>query len=543
MTDTTADIRDRLIATRRAISDKVSAAQLAYSTDGRSFEFQGPIITPLASGGYVLITTIDGRMYLGQVEEKHAERGDGPELTLDGDAGLGVDGVNARVLSTTFRIPTRAATGSGAILGRIEGDRVVACDQTDVFADAAIAPADGPAVDRFFAARTAGKTTLDIGYVMTGAPRPAARVLAGGFDRHTFLCGQSGSGKTYSLGVLLERLLLETTLPMIILDPNSDFVKLGEVRDAAAAQRGFREGWDPAAFAEMQARYRRATEKVRVLRATPRGTRSDHALRIRFSDLQSVAQGLVLQLDPVADREEFAAFTAIVDRLGTPAYSLRDVLEAARKDLSHDSRAIALRIANLGVAEWDVWAERDEPTLIDAHQAGWRGLVLDIGGFTRKEEKSLVAAYVLGGMWMMRERREPVLIVIDEAHNVCPAQPDDPFQALATERAVTIAGEGRKFGLYLLASTQRPQKLHPNVLSQCDNLVLMRMNSASDIASLRETFSFVPAGLIDRAATFAQGESLIAGKLAPAPLLAAFGGRVSPEGGGDVPATWAEQSS
>jgi hypothetical protein len=25
---------------------------------------------------------------------------------------------------------------------------------------------------------------------------------AGGFDRHTFLCGQSGSGKTYSLGVM-----------------------------------------------------------------------------------------------------------------------------------------------------------------------------------------------------------------------------------------------------------------------------------------------------------------------------------------------------
>ena len=35
---------------------------------------------------------------------------------------------------------------------------------------------------------------------------------AGGFERHTFLCGQSGSGKTYALGVLLEQLLLETSL-------------------------------------------------------------------------------------------------------------------------------------------------------------------------------------------------------------------------------------------------------------------------------------------------------------------------------------------
>ena len=53
---------------------------------------------------------------------------------------------------------------------------------------------------------------------------------AGGFNRHTFLCGQSGSGKTYSLGVILERLLMETDLRLVILDPNSDFVRLGTAR-------------------------------------------------------------------------------------------------------------------------------------------------------------------------------------------------------------------------------------------------------------------------------------------------------------------------
>ena len=49
---------------------------------------------------------------------------------------------------------------------------------------------------------------------------------AGGFDRHTFFCGQSGSGKTYALGTALERLLLETTLRLVVLDPNLDFVRL-----------------------------------------------------------------------------------------------------------------------------------------------------------------------------------------------------------------------------------------------------------------------------------------------------------------------------
>ncbi|MDL5351427.1 hypothetical protein [Microbacterium sp. zg-YB36] len=37
-----------------------------------------------------------------------------------------------------------------------------------------------------------------------------AHVLATKLNRHTFWCGQSGSGKTYALGVLLEQLILES---------------------------------------------------------------------------------------------------------------------------------------------------------------------------------------------------------------------------------------------------------------------------------------------------------------------------------------------
>ena len=40
------------------------------------------------------------------------------------------------------------------------------------------------------------------------APGVPFALDAGGFDRHTFFCGQSGSGKTYALGVVLEQLLL-----------------------------------------------------------------------------------------------------------------------------------------------------------------------------------------------------------------------------------------------------------------------------------------------------------------------------------------------
>jgi DNA helicase HerA-like ATPase len=132
-----------------------------------------------------------------------------------------------------------------------------------------------------------------------------------------------------------------------------------------------------------------------------------------------------------------------------------------------------------------------------------------------------------------------VLVVVDEAHNVCPAAPGDALTAAATRTAVAIAAEGRKFGLYLLVSTQRPQKVDANVLSQCDNLILMRLNSDADGAFAREAFSFVPAGLVALAPAFGQGEALVAGKMAPHPALVRFGARVSAEGGADVSAAWA----
>jgi hypothetical protein len=103
---------------------------------------------------------------------------------------------------------------------------------------------------------------------------------------------------------------------------------------------------------------------------------------------------------------------------------------------------------------------------------------------------------------------------------------------------VLIAGEGRKFGLHLLVATQRPGKVHPNVVSQCDSFVLMRMNGAADVEELTSLFSHVPAPLLRRALGFDLGQARLAGPISPVPVLVQVGARHTPEGGGDVPTTW-----
>ena len=398
----------------------------------------------------------------------------------------------------------RYAQGEGVVL---EGDGAP-------FHDAAARPAQPAEVEAWLERTRPPRAALAVGELVLASGVPFA-LDAGGFDRHTFLCGQSGSGKTYSLGLVLEQLLLETDLRIVILDPNSDFVRLGNVRDGADAG--------------LASRYGGMGDVVHV---RSRG----EGLQLAFPELDSETQAAVLRLDPIADREEYGALVGALDEWKPSVLDRAGGLgrrggAAARRPGPEPRRARAGTSGQRG-ADGSILREATDPSV--------RCLVVDLGSLGTREEQALAAEAVLARLWERRADRAPVLIVIDEAHNVCPADPEDPLTALATEYAVRIAGEGRKFGLYLLVSTQRPQKVHENVLSQCDNLLLMRMNSTADLGFVGDVFSFVPRSLLERATDFKQGESLAAGKISPYPALLRFGARVSEEGGGDVPSDWAK---
>jgi len=464
------DIREQL---------ETAILPLATSVDGRRFGFQTTLHgLELEAGGYVVLEG-GGSTRLGQVLSLELETQEGAAPGLP-------------------PVRLRAGRGDGVVL---EGDG-------RPFHDASVRVAAPDEVAGWLERVRPARAALEVGELAL-APGVPFELDGGGFGRHTFLCGQSGSGKTYSLGVLLERLLMETELRVVILDPNSDYVRLGEARDGADAAA--RERFAPVA----------GTVAVRS------GAEGPGRLRVRFRDLSPEGQAAVLRLDPLADREEYAELTALVE--DERIRSLADLEQA-------EASALQLRARNLGIGRWTIWPGPEGESLAEEldDPAGPRCLVVDLGSLATRDEQAIAAANVLERLWRRRAKREPIAIVIDEAHNVCPAEPGDPITALATEDAIRIAGEGRKFGLYLIVVTQRPQKVHENVLSQCDNLVLMRMNSSADLAHVGRVFSFVPPGLIDRAGTFAQGEALVAGKIASHPALIRFGERITHEGGEDV---------
>ena len=451
-----------------------------------------------------LATSVDGRRFNFQVSLHGLELEPGGYVTIEGDDSTRL----GQLLSLELRDQDTTAPGVGQVRLRAGGgDGVVLHGDKRPFHDALVRRATPDEVGAWLEGTRPDRAQLDVGELALARGVPF-RLDASGFGRHTFLCGQSGSGKTYSLGVLLERLLMETNLRVVVLDPNSDYVRLGEPRVD-------------------DERYRDAAASVHVRS----GSSGPNPIRVRLRDLSPVHQAGLLRLDPLGDRAEYGELLDLIE--DESIRSLEDLAESPAEDLK-------LRARNLGIDRFGIWPGPEGESLLDelVSPVGPRCLVVDLGSLGTRDEQTLTAGAVLERLWRERARREPVAIVIDEAQNVCPAEAADPLTALATEDAIRIAGEGRKFGLYLIVVTQRPQKIHENVLSQCDNLVLMRMNSVADLAYVAGVFSFVPPGLVDRATTFRQGEALAAGKIASHPALVRFGSRISYEGGADV-AGWA----
>jgi uncharacterized protein len=450
----------------------------AVSLDGRRFQLVGTVGSAAEPGRFVTLQAADVKQ-LGQVNAVHFEIGS-------------------------------ALHAEGTLLGVISEDgRHLDSRRSQPFAAAAVEDADAETIELIYGSTA---STVQIGSYLASGDTPA-RLLPHRFNRHTFWCGQSGSGKTYALGVVLEQLLLRTALPMVIFDPNADFVNIEE----------------PSAGHEDSAASRMLSERdIRILRPS---SSDESSLRVRFVDLEIRARAAVLRLDPLADHAEYNDLVHLEETVGT--LSPEEVVPQLLKRGTPAAQALAARIENLRVTKWSVWAGGRE-AVTDVLDRRPDATVLDLGGFTYPDESLVVAMAVLDDLWAKREQRRPILIVIDEAHNLCSPDQTSPLHVAVRERLIQIAAEGRKFGLWLLLSTQRPSRVHPSIISQCDNLALMKMTSPVDLDELGTIFGFVPPAMLSRSPQFKQGEALFAGGFVPAPSIVKVGERLTREGGSDV---------
>jgi DNA helicase HerA-like ATPase len=476
------------------------------------------------------------------------------------------------------------------------------------------------------------------------------RVPAEAMAHHTVIVAQSGSGKSFFLGRLIEEVALRTRARCLILDPNADFRKISQVEDDAL--------WDAARYDVERRRgklpheavrtgfeplWSRVSVRVRTNQAAD-GPEPYERLRIWWPAL--AVAFLAEDLDPMLRGElrychdlmgDLANLLQFKAALLSKQYNLVDefqrVVRLARA-MPHDDFAAMLG-NEFPVAQWEQRmkrARRDPGELPDEdyfdeemssnlwklglkrssvfRQLGGTGEALDLGGLdsrirefirraqgvgdsvshaverfyleklrealrdgilksevgdaegTRgqprldvvdlpslsdKNARSLAINAIVASEWDRarqawsealeaspgEDRRVPTFVVADEAHNLMPARVRSRAEAALREQFRTLAAEGRKYGLFLVLVSQRPDKLDPLVLSECENRAIMRLGSRSVLDHARKLLGLEDVEALDACLTFRTGRVLLCGPWArdgrPAVLFSAA--RRTVEGG------------
>jgi hypothetical protein len=411
----------------------------------------------------------------------------------------------------------------------------------------------------------------------SGPPAVPIPLEAKKFAKHTAILAQSGSGKSFFLGRLVEELLIKTNCKILVLDPNSDFVKANDV------------DWDPEFLPKEETfeKFSPRWKEVEKLILTNQALESDEHRRISllWSSLTDLQAAAFLGIDPAKDaghfwyliaardltaRKEgdaytFGQFRRIAAKLSAVAFEQGSADEGWSEVRSFQRfrqqvprEAVSSFLAMLETFRgWSVWTQAGSRTdMADllrglfGDEDAYRLAAIDLQSLSLGEQR-LVVEIALAAAWRwVREHqsrrltdpeswegsRAPIFIVIDEAHNLAPAA--GPERDSVREEVVRIAAEGRKYDLFVVVVTQSPRRIDPLVLSQCENLFLLRMTSEVDVEGLTQVLGFPPLEIARTATSFSVGDLLAAGGIVRHPLLLHAYGRRTAQGGKSLGAGW-----
>ncbi len=459
----------------------------------------------------------------------------------------------------------------------------------------------------------------------TDLVRIPAQLLAS----HTAIIAQSGSGKSFFLGRLIEEILLQTSARCLILDPNADFRRIHESETEslwtdAKYDQTKRRGKLPheASHKEFSSRWSLITKRIRTADGTT-GPAYDPlqiwwpSLSIAFlaQDLDPMLQsdlyhchtfvkefGDVFELKYSASQEpkefleetqgifdlaralckheeklrqtltrEFSA-EQIVKELGskgfpTPppgfvyvdprVYVPRSTIELTANSFIESALSIADDVSPEVERFYFGKARLYQRTGIlqaGVHGRAWMGSpsrrleVIDLPSLPPDTNTRLLAIdSILTSEWEMareswrralagdalRDSRTPTFIVVDEAHNLIPKNARSKAHIALREQFRTIVAEGRKYGLFLILVSQRPDKLDSLILSECENKALMKLGSASVLKLTSKMLGLddQPPKLLEKCLEFETGRVLLAGSWCPQPKIAYTAARRTMEGG------------
>ena len=164
---------------------------------------------------------------------------------------------------------------------------------------------------------------------------------------------------------------------------------------------------------------------------------------------------------------------------------------------------------------------------------------LDMPIFNLQIAATIVLSNLLSRAKSVKHGARTSFVVLEEAHHFAPVT-----GALCEGIVKRLAAEGRKFGIGLCVVSQRPGKLDPDVVSQCNTFVVLRIKNPDDQSFIKRSIEYISSAELEEIPALSTGEALVFGKAIISPMIVKIGPRVFRHGGEspNIVGVWQEQS-
>ena len=289
------------------------------------------------------------------------------------------------------------------------------------------------------------------------------------FYKHFAVLAQTGAGKSYLTGVLIEE-MLEQDFPVLIMDPHGEFSSLGT----------------PNPDNEEESR------SYDIKEYSPNTDINKSALPLEFSSLNFEKKELqTLIPDSLTNSQMGVLYNALKKlRDKEDDYSLIDIEDAVQQE---DSTAKWNLLNYLEQLE-ESGLFSDNP--IDPRDLLEKGRATAINLKAVEPDTAEMAVYLLAKkLFDLRKKDKvpPFMMVFEEAHNFIPEKGFG--QAISNPIMRKIASEGRKFGLGIGVISQRPARIDKNVLSQCNTQFILKVTNPNDLKAISKSFEGITSGV------------------------------------------------
>ena len=116
-----------------------------------------------------------------------------------------------------------------------------------------------------------------------------------------------------------------------------------------------------------------------------------------------------------------------------------------------------------------------------------------------------------------RRGEYPIALILEEAQNYIPEVDKNGKKSITKRVFERIAREGRKFGVSLIISSQRPSELSKTILSQCNTFIVHKLQNPEDQRYIRQIVSSANEELLNQLPILPQQHAIIMGEAVRTP--------------------------